>query len=223
MPVAFDAYADNRDTRSLPCYRQATRRDGGGGMIAHQAQARDQRSPAWAFGHARRACGEPPEARRSSGSPGLSGAGKSTIANLVERSYTRAACLRRLLDGDNVRHGLNRDLGFTDRTGSRTSAGSARWRRLMTDAGRLICAPSSRRSADGDGRDPVPEGEFIEIFVDTPLEARSGRSRAVSAGRRDRELHQHRPALREAPEAPELILDSAAETPEALADIPCRA
>jgi bifunctional enzyme CysN/CysC len=102
---------------------------------------------------------------------GLSGAGKSTIANLVEKALARMGRHSFLLDGDNVRHGLNKDLGFTeaDRIENIRRAGEVA--KLMTDAGLIVLAAfiSPFRSERRQLRDMMKPGEFIEIFIDTPL------------------------------------------------------
>ena len=123
---------------------------------------------------------------RSSGSPGLSGAGKSTIANLVEAKLHARGVHTTLLDGDNVRHGLNKDLGFTaaDRVENIRRVGEVA--RLMTDAGLIVLCSfiSPFRAERRLVRDTAAEGEFIEIFVDAPLETASPAiRRACTSGR----------------------------------------
>ena len=118
---------------------------------------------------------------------GLSGSGKSTIANLVENRLTARGKHTYLLDGDNVRHGLNKDLGFTDadRVENIRRVGEAA--RLFVDAGLIVlCAfISPFRSERRMARDTVGEGEFLEVFVDTPLStACSAIPRASTRGRR---------------------------------------
>ena len=102
---------------------------------------------------------------------GLSGAGKSTIANLVERKLYRMNRHTFLLDGDNVRHGLNKDLGFTeaDRVENIRRVGEVA--RLMTDAGLIVITAfiSPFRAERRLVRDMMVPGEFIEIHIDTPL------------------------------------------------------
>ena len=103
---------------------------------------------------------------------GLSGSGKSTIANLVEKALFADGRHTYILDGDNVRHGLNRDLGFTDadRVENNRRVGEAS--RLFVDAGLIVLVSfiSPFRSERRMERELVGEGEFIEIFVDTPIE-----------------------------------------------------
>ncbi|MFW6340940.1 MAG: adenylyl-sulfate kinase, partial [Wenzhouxiangella sp.] len=103
---------------------------------------------------------------------GLSGAGKSTIANLAEKKLLAMGHHTYLLDGDNVRHGLNRDLGFTETDRIENIRRIGEVARLMTDAGLIVLvsfiAPyrAERRMV----RERFADGEFIEVFVDTPLE-----------------------------------------------------
>ena len=102
---------------------------------------------------------------------GLSGAGKSTIANLVEKKLHRLGRHTFLLDGDNVRHGLNKDLGFTDADRVENIRRVGEVARLMTDAGLIVlCAfISPFRAERRMVREMMHEGEFVEVFVDTPL------------------------------------------------------
>jgi bifunctional enzyme CysN/CysC len=103
---------------------------------------------------------------------GMSGSGKSTIANLLERKLHSEGRHTYILDGDNVRHGLNRDLGFTDADRVENIRRVAEVAKLMAEAGLVVIVSfispfrSERRSA----REIMREGEFTEIFVDTPLE-----------------------------------------------------
>jgi bifunctional enzyme CysN/CysC len=102
---------------------------------------------------------------------GLSGAGKSTIANLVEKKLVAKGRHTFLLDGDNVRHGLNRDLGFTEADRIENIRRVGEVARLMTDAGLIVLTAfiSPFRAERRMVRRMMPEGEFIEVFVDTPL------------------------------------------------------
>ena len=102
---------------------------------------------------------------------GLSGSGKSTIANLVEKKLVARGRHTFLLDGDNVRHGLNRDLGFTEADRIENIRRVGEVARLMADAGLIVLTAfiSPFRAEREMVRKMLPEGEFIEIFVDTPL------------------------------------------------------
>ena len=101
---------------------------------------------------------------------GLSGSGKSTIANILEKRLHLKGMHTYILDGDNVRHGLNRDLGFTDADRVENIRRVAEVAKLMADAGLIVLVSfispfrAERRSA----REMLPDGEFIEVFVDTP-------------------------------------------------------
>ncbi|MGY0611055.1 adenylyl-sulfate kinase [Luteimonas sp. A501] len=154
---------------------------------------------------------------------GLSGAGKSTIANLVERGLLARGCHTYLLDGDNIRHGLNRDLGFTDEDRVENLRRIAHVARLMTDAGLIVLvsfiAPfrAERRSA----RALFAEGDFIEVFVDTPLaEAERRDAKGLYAKARRGELPNFTgiDSPYERPEDAELVLDTMSGSPEALAE-----
>jgi bifunctional enzyme CysN/CysC len=103
---------------------------------------------------------------------GLPSSGKSTIANLVEKALTAEGRHTYLLDGDNVRHGLNRDLGFTDADRVENIRRVAETAKLFLDAGLIVLVSfiSPFRSERRMARELVREGEFIEIHVDTPLE-----------------------------------------------------
>jgi bifunctional enzyme CysN/CysC len=102
----------------------------------------------------------------------LSGSGKSTIANLVEKALHAQGRHTYMLDGDNVRHGLNRDLGFTDADRVENIRRVAETAKLFVDAGLIVLVSfiSPFRSERRMARELVEPGEFVEIFVDTPIE-----------------------------------------------------
>ncbi|HKR23930.1 MAG TPA: adenylyl-sulfate kinase [Allosphingosinicella sp.] len=155
---------------------------------------------------------------------GLSGAGKSTIANLVERKLAARGRHTFLLDGDNVRLGLNRDLGFTaaDRVENIRRAGEAA--RLMLDAGLIVLTAfiSPFRAERRMVREMAPDGDFIEIHVDTPLAEAERRDtkglyRKARAGKLANFTGVDSPY--EPPEAPEIRIDTMAMDAEAAADL----
>jgi bifunctional enzyme CysN/CysC len=153
---------------------------------------------------------------------GLSGAGKSTIANLVEKQLHADGRQTYLLDGDNVRHGLNKDLGFTDQDRVENIRRVAEVARLMVDAGLIVLVSfiSPFRSERRMARALVAAGEFIEVFVDTPLrlaEARDAKGLYKKARRGELKNFTGIDSPYEAPEDAEIRLDTTALTPEAAA------
>ena len=144
---------------------------------------------------------------------GLSGAGKSTIANLVEKKLHVRGQLTYLLDGDNVRHGLNRDLGFTDQDRVENIRRVGEVAKLMTDAGMitLVSFISPFKAERQMARELLGEGEFLEIFVDTSLaEAEKRDVKGLYAKARRGEL-KHFTGISspyEVPDAPELRVDT---------------
>lgn len=154
---------------------------------------------------------------------GLSGAGKSTIANLVEKRLHATGCLTYTLDGDNVRHGLNRDLGFTDADRVENIRRVGEVAKLMMDAGIIVLTAfiSPFRAERQLVREMVGAHEFIEIHIDTPL---------AEAERRDvKGLYKKARAGQiknftgisssyEPPETPDLRIDTTALSPEEAAE-----
>jgi bifunctional enzyme CysN/CysC len=171
VPVAFDPYDQNRQTGSFIIIDRFTNHTVGAGMIA--------------FGLRRGTnihwqpllVGKPERAALKNQKPailwftGLSGAGKSTIANIIEQRLHAAGRHTMMLDGDNVRHGLCRDLGFTeaDRVENIRRAGEVA--KLMTESGLIVlCSFISPYQSERDMvRNLVSAGEFFEVFVDTPI------------------------------------------------------
>lgn len=154
---------------------------------------------------------------------GLSGAGKSTIANLVEARLQALGKHTYLLDGDNVRHGLCRDLGFTQADRVENIRRVAEVAKLMNDAGLIVLTAfiSPFRAERNMARALLPEGEFIEIHVDTPLAVAEGRDPKGlyrKARRGDLPNFTGIDSPYEAPEAPELRLETVGATPEAAAE-----
>lgn len=142
---------------------------------------------------------------------GLSGSGKSTIANLVEKKLLAMGQHTYILDGDNVRHGLNKDLGFTDEDRVENIRRVAEVARLMVDAGLIVLVSfiSPFRAERAMARGMFAEGEFLEIFVDTPLELAEQRDvKGLYAKARAGKLKNFTgiDSPYEPPEAPELRL-----------------
>jgi bifunctional enzyme CysN/CysC len=154
---------------------------------------------------------------------GLSGAGKSTIANLLERRLLSLGYHTYLLDGDNVRHGLNKDLGFTEEARIENVRRMAEVAHLMVDAGLivLVCAISPFRSDRRSARECFEDGEFVEVFVDTPLaECEQRDSKGLYAKARAGELSNFTgiDSPYEIPQAPDEHLLTSGVRPDQLAD-----
>ena len=154
---------------------------------------------------------------------GLSGSGKSTIANLVEKKLQALGKHAYILDGDNIRHGLNRDLGFTDGDRVENIRRVAEVAKLMTDAGLIVLVSfiSPFRAERRMARELFTEGEFIEVFVDTPLEVAEARdTKGLYAKARAGKIPNFTgiDSPYETPEHPELRLDTVSQTVEALAE-----
>jgi bifunctional enzyme CysN/CysC len=155
---------------------------------------------------------------------GLSGSGKSTIANLVEKKLHAAGRHTFLLDGDNVRHGLNKDLGFTETDRIENIRRVGEVARLMADAGLIVLTAfiSPFRAERELVRSMLPEGEFIEVFVDTPLEVAESRDvKGLYKKARAGELRNFTgiDSPYERPENPEIRVDTTQTTPEAAAEL----
>lgn len=154
---------------------------------------------------------------------GLSGSGKSTIANLVEKRLHAVGKHTFLLDGDNVRHGLNKDLGFTEADRIENIRRVGEVARLMTDAGLIVLTAfiSPFRAERDMVRSLMAEGEFVEIFVDTPLEVAEARDvKGLYKKARSGQLKNFTgiDSPYEAPENPDFRVDTTSETPEAAAE-----
>ncbi|CAN5246255.1 sulfate adenylyltransferase subunit CysN [soil metagenome] len=171
-PVAFDAYADNRETGAFILIDRYTNATVGAGMISFglRRAANIHRQALLVSREERETLnGHKPVVLWFTG---LSGSGKSTIANLVERELHDRGVRTFLLDGDNVRHGLNRDLGFTDEDRVENIRRIGEVAKLFVEAGVVVLTSfiSPFRAERRMARELLAEGEFLEVFVDTPIE-----------------------------------------------------
>ena len=155
---------------------------------------------------------------------GLSGAGKSTIANIVQKKLHALGKHSFLLDGDNMRHGLSRNLGFTDADRIENIRRAGWVGRLMTDAGLIVLTAliSPFRAEREMVRQLMPEGEFIEVHIDTPLAYAEARDvKGLYAKARSGQLKNFTgvDSSYEPPEHPEVHIDTTIITPEDAAEI----
>jgi len=222
--VPFDPYKENRDTGGFVLVDKFTGLTVGAGML-HFALRRAQ-NVHWQAMDVNKAA----RAAIKEQKPcvlwytGLSGAGKSTIANLVDKRLHAGGRHTYLLDGDNVRHGLNRDLGFTDADRVENIRRIAEVAKLMVDAGLIVSTAfiSPFRAERQMARALVTDGEFIEIFVDTPLgvaEQRDPKGLYKKARRGDLKNFTGIDSPYERPEAPELTIDTTAGSPADAAEV----
>jgi bifunctional enzyme CysN/CysC len=223
QPIAFDPYAVNRQTGGFTLVDRLSGETVGAGMLRFALrraqnvhwQAVDVNKVARASIKRQRAC--------VLWYTGLSGAGKSTIANLVDKKLHSLARHTYLLDGDNVRHGLNKDLGFTDADRVENIRRVAEVARLMVDAGLIVGTAfiSPFRAERLMARSLLGEGEFIEVFVDTPLTVAEGRDPKglyKKARRGDLKNFTGIDSPYERPESPEITIDTTRQSPEQAAD-----
>jgi bifunctional enzyme CysN/CysC len=154
---------------------------------------------------------------------GLSGSGKSTVANLVEKKLHSLGKHTYLLDGDNVRHGLNRDLGFTDADRVENIRRIAETAKLFVDAGMIVLTSfiSPFKNERQMARDLLEEKEFVEIFVNTPLEVCEARDpKGLYKKARSGQLKNFTgiDSAYEVPENPDMVVNGAEGPPEELAE-----
>jgi bifunctional enzyme CysN/CysC len=214
-PVAFDPYTVNRDTGGFILIDRLSNATVGAGMLHFALRRADNiHWQAVAVDKAAR------RALNGHGSAvvwltGLSGAGKSTIANLLEKRLHAMGKRTYLLDGDNVRHGLSKDLGFTAEDRVENIRRVAEVARLMVDAGLIVITAfiSPFRAERSMARELLDDGEFIEVHVDTPLEvaeARDAKGLYKKARRGELKNFTGIDSPYEAPQRPELRIDTAA-------------
>jgi bifunctional enzyme CysN/CysC len=221
-PVALDPYEENRLTGAFILVDRYSNRTAGCGMIAFPLRrATNVHTERFLVDRARRAAalGQKPLVLWFTG---LSGSGKSAVAKVVEQELARAGRHTYALDGDNLRHGLNKDLGFTDADRVENIRRASEVARLMVDAGLIVLCSfiSPFRAERAMVREMLGDGEFVEIFMDTPIEEcirrdPKGLHARALAGQIANFTGVSSPY--EAPEAAELVLPGAAAPPEDLA------
>ena len=223
-PIAFDAYTANRETGGFILINRLTNNTVGAGML-HFALRRSHNIHLQHVDvdKAARAVqkGQRPGVLWFTG---LSGAGKSSIANIVEKKLLAMGRHTYLLDGDNVRHGLNKDLGFTEADRVENIRRVAEVARLMVDAGLIVITAfiSPFRAERRMARGLVGESEFVEVHVDTSLAVAEQRDvKGLYAKARRGELSNFTgiDSPYEAPEHPELRVDTDQHSAEASADL----
>ena len=223
QPVAFEAYADNRQLGGFILVDRQTNATVGAGTLdfalrragnIHWQHLEVDKAARAHIKHQRPRC---------LWFTGLSGSGKSTIANLLEKRLLASGIHTYLLDGDNVRHGLSKDLGFTDEDRVENIRRVAEVAKLMVDAGLVVLVSfiSPFRAERRMARAMFEEGEFLEVFVDTPLEVAERRdAKGLYAKARAGELRNFTgiDSPYEVPDAPEISLDTVGSEAEALAE-----
>ena len=222
-PVAFDSYAANPATGAFILIDRMSNATLGAGVIDHGLR-RAQNLSYQAFDVNRQV-----RAAMKQQEPtivwftGLSGSGKSTIANLVEKRLTAEGRHAYILDGDNVRHGLNKDLGFTDEARVENIRRVAEVARLMADAGLIVLCSfiSPFRSERRLAREVAGDIRFTEVFVDTPIEvceARDPKGLYARARRGEIQNFTGVSSPYEPPEKPDVLLSGGERDPAELAD-----
>ena len=223
-PLAFDPFAENRATGAFILIDRLTNATVGAGMILHGLRRADNIHWQSLDVDKRARAGMKHQRPAVFWFTGLSGSGKSTIANLLERKLHATGRHTYLLDGDNVRHGLNRDLGFTDADRVENIRRVAEVARLMADAGLIVVVSfispfmAERRMA----RELMAPGEFVEVFVDTPFEECARRDpKGLYARALKGEIKNFTgvDSPYEPPEEPEIHLETLGRTPEEMVEI----
>jgi bifunctional enzyme CysN/CysC len=222
-PVVFEPYAQNRDLGGFILIDRLTNVTVGAGLLHFSLRRAD--NVRW----------QPLDVDKASRSAlnghkpcvlwftGLSGAGKSTIANIVERRLHALGCHTYLLDGDNVRHGLNKDLGFADQDRVENIRRVGEVSRLMVDGGLIVLVAliSPFRSERRMARDLLGRNEFFEVFVDTPLdiaESRDPKGLYRKARRGELKNFTGVDSPYEEPDNPEVRIDTSELTAEQAAE-----
>jgi bifunctional enzyme CysN/CysC len=222
-PIAFDPYVENREMGGFVLIDKLSNDTVGAGLLNYALrrsenihwQALDVNKQARSALKGQRAC--------VLWFTGLSGAGKSTVANLVEKRLHALGRHTYTLDGDNVRHGLNKDLGFTDADRVENIRRVAEVSKLMVDAGLIVLVSfiSPFRSERRLARELMQQGEFLEVFIDTPIEEAEKRDpKGLYKKARRGELKNFTgiDSPYEPPEHPEIHLRTALVSPEEAAE-----
>jgi bifunctional enzyme CysN/CysC len=222
-PVPFDPYRSNRDTGGFVIIDRLTNATVGAGLL-HFSLRRSQ-NVHWQAMEVDAAARSAMKGHRPGvvWFTGISGAGKSTIANRTEQLLHAQGVHTYVLDGDNVRHGLNRDLGFTELDRIENIRRVAEVARLMVDAGLVVLASfiSPYQAERQMARELAGAGRFCEVHVDTPLEVAESRDRKglyQKARRGELANFTGIDSPYEVPVSPELHIDTAAVTPEQAAE-----
>ena len=222
--VPLDPYKENRATGGFVLVDRFTNRTAGAGMVdfalrratnIHTEEFLVDKAARAALGH------QKPLVLWFTG---LSGSGKSTVAKLVEKALHADGRHTYSLDGDNLRHGLNRDLGFTDQDRVENIRRVGEVAKLFVDAGLIVLCSfiSPFRAERQMVRELMQEGEFIEVFVDTPIEECMKRDPKGLYAKAVRGAIQNFTGVsspNEAPEAPELRLDTVDRSPNEAAEV----
>jgi bifunctional enzyme CysN/CysC len=221
-PIAFDTYAENRTTGAFILIDRMTNATVASGMISNPLRrASNVHWQALDVNKAARAA-QKHQKPAVLWFTGLSGSGKSTIANIVEKRLHLLGMHTYILDGDNVRHGLNKDLGFSDEDRVENIRRVAEVAKLMADAGLIVLVSfiSPFKAERQSARELMPRGEFVEVFVDTPFEdcaARDPKGLYAKAKRGELKNFTGIDSPYERPERPEIHLKTSGRDPADLA------
>ncbi|WP_394890811.1 sulfate adenylyltransferase subunit CysN [Mesorhizobium sp. AaZ16] len=223
-PIAFDSFAENRTTGAFILIDRISNATVGAGMILHSLRRADNIH--WQSLEVTKNARAAAKQQKPTllWFTGLSGSGKSTIANLLEKKLHASGRHTYILDGDNIRHGLNRDLGFSDEDRVENIRRVTEVARLMVDAGLMVIVSfiSPFRAERRMAREMMAEGEFIEVFVDTPFEECAARDpKGLYAKALGGEIKNFTglDSPYERPERPEIHLETLGKSPEEMVDI----